>query len=282
MSEIPEITVDDVPGTVLGSFKKAQLLGSSTLSLTKVDPEQRMQEIHVIANQAMHDVHKTQKHRTLHYAKCYVSTDGIYLYEAEKKDEKPTMKWSQSAKDIYCVVMGKRTLLTHNNMACLMMFQVAEGQKPRLPCPMQCIVFEFRHDHKNRAAAFHKACENMMKNLLSAEMSKLAVTTDGKNTEDENVDGAVTEQSNYFEVPDSGDTNNDDNGRDDDDDEDDYKYEVHNAVGKKARGSIQLSEDAGTDYLTVVVAERQDKGIGRSLSAMLAEQDDDDIDDDEL
>lgn len=272
---------DNVPGVQVGAFKKAQLLGSCMSELTKVDPTERMKEIHKVANKSMHDVHKAQKHRSLAYAKCYVSTEGIYIFEAEKKETQPVLKWSKTAKDIYCVVMGKRTLLTHNNMACLMMFNMKPGEKPRLPCPMECVVFEFRHDHKNRAAQFHKACENMMKNLLSAEMSKMSVSdinAENLPTDDENVDGAVTEQSNYFEVPEPINHTNDDDaksadGRDDDDD----SYEVHDSVGKKARGSICESEENGSDYLTVIVAERIDtKGVQRNLSDMLAEDSDED------
>lgn len=39
---------------------------------------------------------------------------------------------------------------------------------------VDCCVIEFHHDRKNRAAKFHKACEQMMKALLFTEMSKIA------------------------------------------------------------------------------------------------------------
>ena len=34
-------------------------------------------------------------------------------------------------------------------------------------------MIEFHHDRKNRAAKFHKACEQMMKALLFTEMAKI-------------------------------------------------------------------------------------------------------------
>jgi len=109
MAAAPETTIVDIPGTVLGEFKKTQYLGHTEGMLTKEKPKDRMKEIHEIANKAMHHVHKEHKHRHLGFAKCYVTTHGVYLYEAEEKvNVKAKQSWAKPAKDIYCVVLGKR------------------------------------------------------------------------------------------------------------------------------------------------------------------------------
>merc|ERR1719272_880791 len=254
MADIPTTTAVNVEGVILGQFKKCQYLGHCELPLKEEDHKARMQEIHNVATQAMHQVHKDHKHRHLGYSQCYVTTNGVYLYEAEKKEAAtPKLAWSKSCQEIYCVVMGKRTHLTHNQMACMLMF-ANPGAKPVFPVPMQCVVVEFHHDHKNAAAKFHKSCENMMKALLSNEMHKMAAGANAGDevTEDTDVEGAVTENSNYFEVPVEGEA-----------------PEIIAGTGKKARASISAAtEDGGNDYMTVVTA---DMGGMRMLSDALAE-----------
>lgn len=79
--------------------------------------------------------------------------------------------------EIYCVVMGARSALFKNQLACIMRFVAGPNGKVQLAkdgsIAVDCCVIEFHHDRKNRAAKFHKACEQMMKALLFAEMSKI-------------------------------------------------------------------------------------------------------------
>lgn len=265
MTDAPETTAANVDGVILGQYKKCQYLGHCELPLQEQDHKLRMKEIHTIANNAMHVVHKDHKHRHLGYSQCYVTTEGVYLYEAEKKDNTtPKLAWGKPCKEIYCVVMGKRTHLTHNQMACLMMF-ANPGSKPVFPVPMECVIVEFHHDHKNAAAKFHKSCENMMKALLSNEMHKLAVgAKDGaveadEVAEDADVEGAVTENSNYFEVPVEGEA-----------------PEIIESTGKKARASISAAtEDGGNDYMTVVIADTG--GMGTLADALAEDSSDEDL-----
>lgn len=253
----PTVTAETVPGVILGQFKKTQYLGHMVLPLAEKNHEKRMIEIHNIAGKAMHHVHKDHKHRHLGYSQCYVTTEGVYLYESEEKsNELPTLSWGKTCKEIYCVVMGKRTHLTHNQLACVMMFE-KPGEKPVFPVPMECVIIEFHHDHSNKAARFHKACEDMMKALLSTEMHKLTLkekTETDDSAETPSVEDAITENTNYFEVPVEGEA-----------------PEVITAVGKKARASISA---AAGDYMTVVTAELSD---GQSLEELLAEDSDEEL-----
>lgn len=247
------VTVDSVPGVILGQFKKTQYLGHIVLPLAERDHKKRMVEIHNIAGKAMHDVHKDHKHRHLGYSQCYVTTEGVYLYEADEKvNTEPKLSWGKTCKEIYCVVMGKRTHLTHNQLACLMMFE-KPLEKPTWPVSMECVVVEFHHDHKNKAARFHKSCEDMMKALLSNEMHKMTLKEKTEEDDGEDtpaVEDAITENTNYFEVPVEGE-----------------EPEVISTVGKKARASISA---AAGDYMTVVVADMD----GDSLEDLLANDSD--------
>eukprot|EP00041_Stephanoeca_diplocostata_P007812 m.112813 g.112813 ORF g.112813 m.112813 type:complete len:270 (+) comp17043_c0_seq2:141-950(+) len=234
-----ELTAVEVPGAMLGDFKKTQYLGHMEGMLTQEKPRDRIREIHELANKAMHHVHKENKHRHLGFAKCFVTSKGIYLYEAEEKvNVQATCSWSKEAKEIYCVVLGKRQHLFHNCLACIMRF-ADPTKKPVLPVAVDCAVIEFHHDHKNRAAQFHKACEEMMKQLLYDEMAKLSVGDDAAAAEPAAEPAAAPAAEapapvsdvppGYMDVP-----------------------QPINNVGKKARKSIDMSLDAGDDYMVVV------------------------------
>jgi len=139
--------------------------------------------------------------------------------------------------------------------------------KPVLPVKMDCVVIEFHHDHKGRAAQFHKACEEMMKALLYDEMAKLDINKDGDApsvTADADAGDDDAAPVGYMDVP-----------------------EPIQTVGKKARASIDASLEADNDYLCVVAGTGfvvdgmdDDDVQDKSLSDVLTQLDGDD--DDEL
>lgn len=288
MANASESMILQPPGQAIDTFKKCQYLGHITDRLAKntsKDPSVKMREIHSVANKAMHAVHKDHKHRHLGFSSCYVTSEGIYLYEAEEKiNVKPTLSWSRAAREIYCVVMGARSALFKNQLACIMRFIPKDDGTVSLDkdgvIEVDCCVIEFHHDRKNRAAKFHKACEQMMKALLFAEMSKLEIAevdaaaaaethggTDGEivgGYMDVPVSGSsdAAAAPGYMDVPEPG----------------------SHEIGKQARRRISQSIESGGDYLSVVVGEMP-ASPGVSLKDALDELDDDDdsdpADDDE-
>lgn len=274
----PASTIVQPPGQTINSFKKCQYLGHITDRLTKntsPDAGQKMREIHLVANKAMHAVHKDHKHRHLGFSSCYVTSEGIYLYEAEEKiNVQPKMSWSRAAREIYCVVMGARSALFKNQLACIMRFIPGADGKVALDkdgsIEVDCCVIEFHHDRKNRAAKFHKACEQMMKALLFAEMSKLeiaevddAAAAETKGGEDQIVGG-------YMDIPVAG-------AKKDDDGVNSGYMDVPepHEIGKPARRRISQSVADGADYLQVVVGSMPGDSA-TSLKAALDKLDDDD------
>eukprot|EP00037_Helgoeca_nana_P015304 m.143011 g.143011 ORF g.143011 m.143011 type:complete len:304 (-) comp22957_c0_seq1:197-1108(-) len=267
------------PGQAIDNFKKCQYLGhieDKLVKNTSTDPAVKMREIHFIANKAMSQVHKDHKHRALGFSSCYVTSEGIYLYEAEQKvNVKPTCSWSRSAREIYCVVMGARSALFKNQLACIMRFVAGPNGKVQLAkdgsIAVDCCVIEFHHDRKNRAAKFHKACEQMMKALLFAEMSKIDEIDAAAKEETKGDEGGEI-VGGYMDVPIAAPS-------EEFGDEPPAGYmdvpEPNMAIGKAARRRISLSVEEGGDYLQVVVASMGATSLGDALAGI---DDDDDED----
>eukprot|EP00039_Didymoeca_costata_P032329 m.37367 g.37367 ORF g.37367 m.37367 type:complete len:232 (-) comp9307_c0_seq2:1857-2552(-) len=220
-------TAYSVEGQELGEFQKAQVMGEYPLTLTEKSTEAQLEEIKEMANTAIQTVKKDSKHRNLAYSRCHVTTAGIFIYEQEKEADTPTLKFGSPAKQIYCVVLGRKKRFSSNQFACIM--HVEPGTKPRIPFPMKGVVLEFHNDRKHEALKFHEATESMMNSLLFSEMGTMNKTDGAGGAGDAASEGGSSNPGGYMDIPDSL------------------------LTGKKARASIDASNAADNDYLMVVV-----------------------------
>jgi len=252
-------------GDELVVFDKCQYMGMTPVQIKGDNNEEQLQCVQQLANSSIAELAKSKKNKELSISKCHITTWGIHCYQQFKTEASPTCIWKGKAKEIFCVVLGRRQKMFSNQFACI--FHQSKPNPPNSGTTkhMDAIVIGFYNDKKKQASKFHEVTETMMNQLLFVAMNdmklkqaspapspqkpaapKEAPRTGERLSDRQGSDVVVGEDTpGYMDIPAGGVVDDDTPGY----------MDVPTAYmrGREARKSIDLSDEAASDYLCVVV-----------------------------